>query len=94
MNTAKPSSPTDRHGPVYRFWEWCRRNPGIAALVTSNMILLMTVTVGSTIAAVHIAEERNREVAERERARREYETRLQSALEEIERLKQATGNEK
>jgi WD40 repeat protein/serine/threonine protein kinase len=41
-----------RRAPSWeRAWLWCRRNPAVAGLTLAIMLLLMTVAVGSTLAA-------------------------------------------
>jgi serine/threonine-protein kinase len=52
-------------GRVERFWRWCYRNPGIAALTAAVFLLLATVAVTSSIMAVQI----HREKAAAEEAR-------------------------
>ena len=37
-----------------RFWRWCRRNPRVAGLSASVVVLLLTVTVLSTVVAIRI----------------------------------------
>jgi WD40 repeat protein/serine/threonine protein kinase len=51
-----------------RFWRWCRRNPGIAGLTLVVFVLSVTVAVGSSLAAWHIAAARDNEERERRRA--------------------------
>ena len=48
-----------------RAWRWCRRNPAIAGLVAAVFLLLVCLTVGSLVAAVRLARERNEVVASR-----------------------------
>ncbi len=45
---ARPAAPAEK------LWRWCRRNPKTAALSTSVILLLFTVAIGSTLAAVRI----------------------------------------
>jgi len=40
--------------PVERIWRWCRRNPKTAILSAAVILLLFTVAIGSTLAAVRI----------------------------------------
>jgi WD40 repeat protein/serine/threonine protein kinase len=47
-------------GHVERAWRWCRRNPFIASLSAAIFILLSTVAVGSSVAAIRIDHERQR----------------------------------
>ncbi|MBI4661967.1 MAG: protein kinase [Verrucomicrobia bacterium] len=58
---ARPASRAEK------LWRWCRRNPVMASLSAATVLLLVTVAVGSTLAAVRIAranqETRSREVA-------------------------------
>jgi len=51
-----------------RLWRWCRRNPKIAALSASVLLLLLIVAVGASIAAVTIAGERDAKEAQRQAA--------------------------
>ena len=46
-----------------RLWRWCRRRPAIAALAGSVFLLLLLGAVGSTLAALRIARERNQKDA-------------------------------
>ncbi len=55
-------------GRIERFWRWAKRNPSLAATSAAMLLLLATVAVGSTVAAVTINHARNDAVAERERA--------------------------
>ncbi len=56
-----------RSGPLRRTWRWCRRNPAVAALTASTILLLAALAAGSTAAAVRLIEERNAVLAERSR---------------------------
>jgi eukaryotic-like serine/threonine-protein kinase len=47
-------------GRLQRGWRWCRRNPKLAVLTAAVFVLLATVAVGSTAAAVRIRHERDR----------------------------------
>jgi len=42
-------------GPVYRLWRWGRRHPAIAGLSAALLLMLGTVAVTSTLAALRIA---------------------------------------
>ncbi len=55
-------------GRVGRSWRWANRNPGMAGLAAVVVLLLATVAIGSTTAAVRIAIARNEADAEREKA--------------------------
>jgi eukaryotic-like serine/threonine-protein kinase len=48
-----------------RIWRWTRKNPRVAALMTTICLLLSTLALGSTYAAVHIAASREREAEAR-----------------------------
>ncbi len=43
-----------------RAWRWCRRNPAVASLTAVALLLLVTVAVVSTVAAVWLKGERDR----------------------------------
>ena len=43
-----------------RAWRWCRRNPAVASLTALALLLLVTVAVVSTVAAVWLKGERDR----------------------------------
>jgi serine/threonine protein kinase/WD40 repeat protein len=49
-----------RCGPAERAWRWARRNPAVAALSGSVALLVAVLAVGSTLAAVWLNAERNR----------------------------------
>jgi len=51
-----------------RVWRWCKRNPRVAALSASLLALLMAVAIGSTAAAITIAQERNAKELQRQAA--------------------------
>src|SRR5437667_8837981 len=40
--------------PLKRFWRWCRRNPKTAIPSAAVILLLITVAIGSTLAAIRI----------------------------------------
>jgi eukaryotic-like serine/threonine-protein kinase len=62
-------------GKTERLWRWCRRNPVVAGLSAALLLVLLTVSIGASIAAV-----RFRDIAESERAARdETETARQQA---------------
>jgi tetratricopeptide (TPR) repeat protein len=42
-------------GATERLWRWARRNPGIASLTATVLLLLTTLALGSTFAAVRIS---------------------------------------
>lgn len=64
---ARPVSDTER------FWRWCKRKPVVASLSAISLILLLTVAIGSPIAAYHIAGERDRADQNAEKEKRERE---------------------
>ncbi|MBI4658841.1 MAG: protein kinase [Verrucomicrobia bacterium] len=43
-----------------KYWRWCRRNPLVASLASTSLLLLLAVAVGSPIAAFRINRERQR----------------------------------
>jgi serine/threonine-protein kinase len=53
---------------VERLWRWCKRNPRVAALTAITFFLLVAGVIGSTGAAITIAQERNQKEREREAA--------------------------
>jgi tetratricopeptide (TPR) repeat protein len=71
-----------------RLWRWSRRNPGIATLSAAVFLLLTTVAVGSTIAAVRIGAEKRHADENASIAQRSQEEAVQ-ALREVERQKQS-----
>lgn len=67
-------------GTAERFWRWCRRNPNLAALSAAVVLLLLSVSVVSTVAAIRVSAARDSEAfarrdaernADRERAARQ-----------------------
>lgn len=57
-------------GPSGKVWRWCRRKPALAASLVAIGLLLLTVAVGSTVAAVRLDRARGKAVAdEREQSR-------------------------
>ncbi|MEX0676850.1 MAG: protein kinase [Pirellulales bacterium] len=46
-------------GRVERSWRWCRRNRVTAAMSAAVLVLLLAVSIGSTIAAINIADARD-----------------------------------
>jgi serine/threonine-protein kinase len=55
-------------GSLERAWRWCRRNPRVAALAATVLVLLIAGTAISTTAAITIADERNQKEEERQAA--------------------------
>jgi WD40 repeat protein/predicted Ser/Thr protein kinase len=53
-------------GKIERLWRWCKRNPVVAGLAASLLLVLLTVSIGASIAAV-----RFRHLADSERAARQ-----------------------
>jgi WD40 repeat protein/serine/threonine protein kinase len=47
-------------GPAEKLWRWCRRKPALAAMGAAVFLLLLTIAVGSTVAAFRIAAARER----------------------------------
>ena len=52
-----------------KVWRWCRRNPIVAGLTAATALLVLTVAVGSTLAAFNIGRA-NRQIQSRERTLR------------------------
>jgi WD40 repeat protein len=46
---ARPATPAER------FWRWCRRNPKLAGLSAAVLLLVVTVSIDSVVAAIRIA---------------------------------------
>ncbi len=59
-----------RIGVPEHVWRWYRRQPALATLGATVLLLLVTVAVGSTVAAVRIAAARDAQESERRRAER------------------------
>ena len=55
-------------GPLERAWRWCRNNQRVAVLIALVTLLLLTLTVGSIVAAVSIYRERSVAIASARRA--------------------------
>jgi tetratricopeptide (TPR) repeat protein len=55
-------------GVVERTWRWCRNNQRVAVLIALVTLLLLTLTVGSIVAAVSIYRERSVAIASARRA--------------------------
>jgi len=72
---------------VERGWRWCRRNPALGAALAATALLLVTIAVGSTVAAWRIAAARDAEKVQRVRA----ETNEAQDREHLVRLKVAAG---
>jgi serine/threonine protein kinase/WD40 repeat protein len=49
-----------RCGPAERAWRWARRNPAVAVLSVSVVLLLAALAIGSTVAAIRLNAERDR----------------------------------
>src|SRR5262249_61636754 len=41
-----------RVGELERLWSWCRRNRALAGMAAAVLLLVLTVAIGSTVAAV------------------------------------------
>lgn len=54
-----------------RLWRWARRNPALAAVSAATIGLILTLTIGSTIAAARLRVSNQRAVAAEKRAREE-----------------------
>ncbi len=79
-----------------RFWRWCRRNPKLAALSSSVLLLLIAVASLSTLVAVHISakskgleEEASREAGRSEDLKRRNGLLQQMLIGELGRLWEA-----
>src|SRR5262249_55505642 len=52
-----------------RGWRWCRRNPAIAGLTAAVALLLVALSAGSIVVAVHLREQRDQALVNEQRAR-------------------------
>lgn len=57
-------------GPIERVGKWCRRQPMLAALIATVILLAAALAILATAAAFRLANERNEALAQRERAGR------------------------
>lgn len=73
-------------GPTERVARWCRRHPVVAALLALVLVLIITLTAGSTVAAMKIGRAEQMAVAARDRAEASL---RQSRLAEAEGLRRA-----
>lgn len=65
---------------MQRLGRWCRRNPVVASLASATLVLLLTVAIGSPIAAFRIDRERQRALRSETDARGQlYAARIHSA---------------
>jgi tetratricopeptide (TPR) repeat protein len=84
-----------RTGGFGRAYRWCRRNPSLAAMTGTALVLLVLTAVGSTSAFLWVASARNREreAGDRERdARIEAERNLQAARRAVEEFAAISDN--
>src|SRR5262249_53123526 len=49
-------------GTVGKAWRWCRRNPVVASFAGTTLVLLLGIAIGSPIALVRIAGEKQRAI--------------------------------
>lgn len=68
-------------GRLERSWRWCRRNSVTAAMSAAVLVLLLAVSIGSTIAAVRIADARDEARSHAEQAQRNADEALRNAQE-------------
>jgi serine/threonine-protein kinase len=73
-------------GRTERLWRWCKRNPQVAGLSAVVLVLLTTVAIGSTAAALRVAAEK-RVAEDNAAAAREAQGRAEDALTEDGRQK-------
>lgn len=55
--------------PAEKIWRWCRRKPALAASLACSVLLLTSLAVGASVAAVRIQKESNRRLAAEHDAR-------------------------
>jgi WD40 repeat protein len=65
-----------RASAAERLWRWCRRNRVVASLAAAVLLLVLTVAVGSTVAAVRLGQALN----DTERAKADADARLWESL--------------
>jgi serine/threonine protein kinase/WD40 repeat protein len=68
-----------RFGVIERVGRWCRRNPLSAGLIAGVVALMVTLSIGSFIAATrfhHVAEQRSKAMGEADAARKDVESTL------------------
>jgi serine/threonine protein kinase len=68
-------------GPAEQVWRWCRRNPTVAALV-GTALLLFVLLLGAGAWAAHLAKRRRQEALERQE--------VEAALNQADQLRQQT----
>ena len=66
-------------GSAQRSWRWCQRNPLLATLGTALLLLLLTVAIGSSVAAYQINQQKNAAVLARHDAEAAQELAAESA---------------
>ncbi len=66
-------------GSAERSWRWCERNPLLATLGTALLLLLLTVAIGSSVAAYQINQQKNAAVLARHDAEAAQELAAESA---------------
>jgi serine/threonine protein kinase/Tfp pilus assembly protein PilF len=58
---------------VERLWRWCRRNPALAGLAASVLLLLVVIAIGSSLTAMHFQRLAEQEAEARQQAQDAYE---------------------
>jgi serine/threonine protein kinase len=71
-----------RAGPAEQVWRWCRRNPTVAALVGTALLLFVLLVGGGAWAADHLVEQRRVAALERQE--------VEAALNQADQLREQT----
>src|SRR5262249_59662158 len=71
---------------VERGWRWCRRNPAVAALTAFIALLLVTIAVGASLAALQLDSAATSFREERDKAQRSAQEAIRAEREKTEQL--------
>src|SRR5262249_28927918 len=75
-----------RTSTLERAWRWCRRNPAVATLAASVALLVVTIAIGSSVAAVWLRTNLQRAVAAERKANENLEQAQRAEREKSEKL--------